>query len=375
MVQPLNPEPAVVNPRKVDGLVDTSQIKDSIQFSRVVIVRTDVRRQDFPTQEAYIADLECIARSEQVAKILIGMGVPTQVIVANTKITDTLSKIKPDLCINFVDSIRGSGQIASGIPGIFELLRIPYVGAGTLGLALSNNKYLTKALLEAWEIPTPQYQLFRNPKQPLEYDIRYPLIVKLNEEHGSVGIDQDSVVTNDRELRERLRYLIGIYKQPALVEEFIENAVELTGVVLEANKTVKVFLSERTYDAPKTGFKLLTFDTKWATDLGHEEPVTYKPFTRGNNSLIRSIKEDLRTAFEVTKMDDLGRFDIMLDKYDNYYIIDSNANPALGPETAVAYAAKVNGHRFTTILLNILQRNKQDLLHTNGVSPNYQISI
>lgn len=332
------------------------------QFSRIAIVRTDVQRADFPTEEAFIAEQECIARSEQVAEELRKLGLEAIVIPADVYLSESLMKVKPELCINFVDTVRGSGALASSIPGIFELLRIPYVGAGTLSLALNNNKYLTKTLLEAWDLPTPQSQLFRSPNQEVDYDLRYPLIVKLNEEHGSVGIDQASVVTNDKELKARVQFLISTYNQPALAEEFIEDAREITGVVLEAKQTVKVFLSERSYDMQNDGFRLLTFETKWATDLGKEEPVEYVSFEAASEQLARSIKEDMRTAFDVLKMDDFGRFDIMLDKYNNYYFVDANANPSLGPESSVARAIQANGQKFSTVLMNILQRNTQDLL-------------
>lgn len=339
----------------------------SKQFSKIAIVRTDVKRTDFPTYEAYLAERECIERSDLMAEILTEMGVDTTVIPADSHLVKNLQKLKPELCINFVDTLRGSGALASGIPGIFDLLRLPYVGAGTLALSISSNKYLTKTLLEAWDLPTPQYQLFRSPHQQLNYDMRYPLIVKLNEEHGSVGIDQASVVTNDKELKARLQFLIETYNQPALVEEFIENGREITGVVVEAKQTVKVFLSEREFEAPESGFKLVTFDTKWATDLGMQEPVEYISYDEKDENLIRNIKDDLRQAFEVLKMDDLGRFDVILDKY-NHYIVDANANPSLGPVSSVARAVAANGQKFTTILLNILQRNKQDIVNSTAKS-------
>lgn len=328
-------------------------------FSRIAIVRTDVQRRYFATEEAYIAEAECIPRSEQVKAMLENLGVSTEIIVADEQLSLQLINYKPDLCINFVDTVRGSGPLASGIPGIFDLLNIPYVGAGTLALSLNNNKFLTKALLEAWELPTPQYQLFRSPHQELDYELRYPLIVKLNEEHGSVGIDEHSVVTNDKELKARVEYLMNLYHQPILAEEYIENAREITGVVLEA-KQKRVFLSERVFENDGQ-FKVLSFETKWATDLGKEEPVEYAPFSADEHKeLVADIKQTLRKAFEVLKMDDLGRFDLMLDRYNNFYIIDCNANPSLGPESSVARAALSNKQKFETLLLNILQRNRLD---------------
>lgn len=342
------------------SLLDPLQGKPKDWFSFITIVRSDVQRRYFATDEAYIAEQEVIARSESVKSFLEKFGIRVNIVVADEFLSENLRKDRPDLCINFVDTVHGSGPQCSGIPTIFDLLNIPYVGTGTLALSINSNKFLTKNLLEAWEIPTPQYQLIRSINQDLDYDLRFPLIVKLNEEHGSVGIAQNSVVTNEAELRERAKFLIDTYKQPVLVEEFIENGRELTAVVLEAKQT-KVFLSERKFDAPPDAqFKLITFETKWATDLGKEEPVDYLPFLTENKRLINEIKQDVRKAFEILKMDDFGRFDIILDKYDNHYIVDCNTNPSLGPESSVARAAQANHQKFETILLNILQRNKLD---------------
>src|SRR3989344_2023224 len=340
-------------------------------FRKILIVRSDVVREEFPTEEAYLSEAECITRSQAVADVLGKLGVETLVIPADEKLAERLAAEKPDLCINFVDTVHGSGALSSIVPGIFELLQIPYVGAGTLGFALGNNKYLTKTLLEAWELPTPQYKLFRTHTQELDYELRYPMIVKLNEEHGSLGIDTNSVVTNPRELRARVEWLIKTYKQPVLAEEFIENARELTVVVLEATQR-KVFLSERKFEVPNSQFRLLTFETKWATDLGREEPVKYVPVTDLNKNLIANIKDDVRTAFDILRMDDLGRFDVMLDRYNNYYIVDANANPSLGPGTSVSFSAQANGQKFETILINILQRNKLDILQ-RATHPENQI--
>ena len=328
-------------------------------FKHIVIVRSDVQREFFPTDDAYMSEVECIVRSEHVKRELEKLGVKTSILVANASLMENLNRVKPDLCINFVDSIRGSAPMSAGIPGIFDLLGIPYVGAGTLALSLNSNKYLTKSLLKTWHLPTPQYQLLRSVHQELDYDLRFPLIAKLNEEHGSVGISDHSVVTNEKELRDQVHFLMTAYKQPVLIEEYIEDARELTAVVLESQNT-KVFLSERAYELAPGKFKAVTFETKWATDLGKTEPIEYIQYKDPEGKISAKIKDDARKAFEILKMDDIGRFDVMLDKYNNYYIIDCNANPSLGPESSIARTAAANNQDFLKVLSHILKRNMLD---------------
>ncbi len=325
-------------------------------FPKVGIVRSDVKREYFPTEEAYISEKECILRSEQVADVLEGkFHIRTEIMIADERLGEKLLKIKPDFCINFVDSIRGSGSLAAGIPGIFELHQVPYMGSNTLSLSLTYNKFLTKTLLRNMGIPTPRYQLFRNYHQPVDYDLHFPLILKLNEEHGSVGMDASSVVTSERELRSKLKELFDLYDMPVVAEEFIEGATEVTGFIYESTQ-MRTHLNRTLFDKPRgQEFKLITFTTKWAEDLGKKPQVTYTPFRTDSTGLIPDIKEDLRRAFKTLKMDDYARFDILLDKYDNYYFVDCNANPEFGPES------HINGYKFENVMYDLLRHNHKEL--------------
>lgn len=327
-------------------------------FSKIAIVRTDVQRKDFITEEAFIAEQEVIARAGQVADTIFQeFGIRTEIFPADNDLFANLRSYKPDLCINFVDTVKGQGALAAGVPGVFDILELPYVGAGTLSLSLNTNKYLTKTLLEAWDIPTPRYQIIRTPGQEIEYDFRYPLIAKLNEEHGSVAIHDDSVVTNEKELRVKVKWLLETYKQPVLLEEFVDAATEITGLVLEGKNT-NIFLAERAFEKPADSrFKLLSFETKWATDLGMVEPVEYQKITSLSKQTIQAIKRDLKQAFDILRMDDIGRFDIMIDQYENYYFVDCNANPSLGPESSAARASSVSGTTFVQIMKHLLLHN------------------
>jgi D-alanine-D-alanine ligase len=335
--------------------------KPSDWFPHIAIVRSDVKREYFPTEDAYLSEQECIARAEVVKKEVENLGIVCDIVVADDFLSERLAALKPNLCINFTDSVRGHMPSCAGIPTTFDLLGIPYVGANTLCLSLNCNKYLTKTLLEAWELPTPQYQLFHKPTQEIDYELRYPLILKLNEEHGSVGISEKSVVTNEKELRAQLEYLISTYRQHVLAEEFIEDGRELTALALESDN-LRVFISERVYEPITKRFKLVTFEFNYSEHFGLNPQWEHRQFIDHGGHL----RSDIRKAFEILKMDDIARFDVMLDKYGNHYIIDCNSNPSFGPEEAVASIAKVNGKTFQDVLVTILRRNMMDRTSVAG---------
>src|SRR5437868_3070890 len=55
------------------------------------------------------------------------------------------------------------------------------------------------------------------PKCPL----KWPVIVKPGTEDASVGIEQASVVTSQKQLEDRVRYVLDAYGPPVLVEQFV----------------------------------------------------------------------------------------------------------------------------------------------------------
>jgi len=71
----------------------------------------------------------------------------------------------------------------------------------------------------------------RSPRDPLQPDLAFPLMVKPAREGTSIGITQASRVHDDRALRVQIERVLDTYRQPALVEEFIEGTEYTIGLV------------------------------------------------------------------------------------------------------------------------------------------------
>jgi D-alanine-D-alanine ligase len=107
------------------------------------------------------------------------------------------------------------------------MLGIPYTGSGVMTLAIALDKAMTKRVLQFHGLPTPEFQTFVTGDEPLNSRLKYPLFVKPVMEGSGMGITAKSVVRNARELRAQVKEMIAVYRQPALVEEYIEGR-ELT---------------------------------------------------------------------------------------------------------------------------------------------------
>jgi D-alanine-D-alanine ligase len=293
---------------------------------KVAILYSDVKREYFVSEQTYLSEEGADLYAGEVASYVEKMGIKVVTIAGDNHMAQNIQAFDPDMAINLIDSVRGDSSLGSSIPGVLEVLHIPYTGAGTLGWALGCNKFLMYQLMQSSGIPVPTHQLVTSNSDMIDPELRYPLFPKLNYEHSSIGVGEDSICHNEKELRAKLKDLFTTFKQPVLIDEFIAG-IEVTASVLDGLNT-KVYAVQRKV---AEGIEdVVTFDTKWKDYLGmtylkYEDPI---------------LKDYVKQAFNLLKMSDYARFDIRIDAAGRYYFIDPNANPFFGPpkETHATYS-------------------------------------
>jgi len=143
---------------------------------------------------------------------------------------DTVRSYQPDICFNICEGHVGDAREAQ-VPAILEMLRIPYTGSKVLTLALALDKPMTKRILTYHDLPTPQFQVFERADEPLSPDMIFPMFAKPSREGTGIGVTADSIIMNEEQLRDRVQSLIDRYKQPVLVEQYIEGREITVGLV------------------------------------------------------------------------------------------------------------------------------------------------
>lgn len=320
---------------------------------KVGITYSDAHRDYFPTEAQYITEKGADEDARLIGSYLETLGVKVFLYPGNASLPGRLRRDKPDMMINLVDSVKGDESLSATIPGVLELLDIPYTGADILGMSLDTNKFVVKKLLQQNGVPTPNYQLFNTPNDYLDPSLRFPLISKLNSIHGAVEITKDAVSENEKHLRERIKYLIQTYKQPVLVEEFIAGR-EITAILLEGMNKM-VYLAEKVFIHPEAKYVFTTFEDQW---LLHGD-LTFH-YKKMEDPVLR---EYVKRAFDITNMYDYGKFDIRLDQSGRYFFIDSNCNPAFGPkelDIALSVILDLYSISFYEILKRLLLNTVRD---------------
>ncbi len=141
-----------------------------------------------------------------------------------------LAKYKIDICFNTCEGHRGKSREAQ-IPAILDMLGIPYTGSGVMALTVALDKAMTKRVLQYYSIPTPSFQSFVTGNEPIDSRLNFPLFAKPQLEGSGIGITANSICRTPRELREQVRYLLRAYKEPVLIEEYIEGREITTGLL------------------------------------------------------------------------------------------------------------------------------------------------
>ncbi len=262
----------------------------------------------------------------------------------------SLKSKNPDVVINLCESAFGDSQLEMDVPSILELLDIPYTGSPPLTLGLRQNKGLTKDILKANRIPTPDYQIIMGLKSPRKR-MDYPLIVKPLSEDASLGISRKSLVRNDRELATRIRYVNRAYNQPALVEKYIDGR-ELNVAVLGNEEPRCLPISEILFeflDKPK----IVDYSAKWLKESDEYRKTVPVCPAKLDRSLARRVKGVALQAYRLLRCRDYARVDIRLRRRVPY-VLEVNANPDISPESGFVRSLGAAGIPFDDFVREIL---------------------
>lgn len=343
----------VEDKQQVHLAVDTDALK---RFKLIVVAYSKVDREHFPTKEAYEAEIEVEQRAVEVAESIRKLGIPVRTIPGDQYFYTNLLVDKPDLIVNLVDTLRGKDNLCTSVPAALELANTPYTGTGMEGLVIGSNRSLTKRVLMAYDIPTPPFQFIRRVGTKVDEDLGFPLIVKLNDSGGSVGIDNKAVKEDAKAANDKITKMISTYKQPVIVEKFIDG-LELTVVVFDDGYKKHVFMAQK-----KFGVK----------PDGKHEFTSFESYDDWNSYKYRPVEEDLK--YRVTKLavrafnglchKDYAKFDVRVDETSGIpYFTDSNPNTAFGPSLGLPMTdvLKLNGISFSEVLASLLSKYAREL--------------
>jgi D-alanine-D-alanine ligase len=298
------------------------------------------------------------------------LGVGDDVLDAASEI----ASFAPDAVFNLCESIGGDNSFEPLLPLLLEQAGIAYTGSAPLALGLALNKHKAKEVLRGAGIPTPDAVTLRAPDVS-SVALAFPLIVKPSREDASVGITRDSVVHDRAALERQVTAVIARYRQPALVERYIEGReiyVSMLGRPDDEPEMLplhEIDFSEMPADRPR----IVSFEGKWvetSPEFNGTRPVACTGLA---DDLAERIAEVARTAFAAMELRDYGRLDLRVGDDGTPYVIDVNPNCDLSETAGFARAGRAAGLGYDEVIrrivdLALLRRPHADTIPLAGRS-------
>lgn len=249
-----------------------------------------------------------------------------------------------DLVFNLCEGVLGKPRFEMHFALALEMLGIPFTGCDPIAVALCTDKRRVKGLLRAAGIRTPEEYVAR----PEAGGRAAQYIVKPSIEDAGVGIDASSVVSSRQELEARCRFIEETYRQPALVEEFIDgaelNQAMYCGRILPPGEIVFA-------DHFRPEERIVGWKAKWASGSAEDRGTTNRTPARVSEHTREAIVNLCLRATRVLGLETgYCRFDLRQSAAGDLYIIDINPNPDIGPGSGFRKALEAAGIGFRDFL-------------------------
>jgi len=265
-----------------------------------------------------------------------------------------LDELQPDICFNVCEGFRGDSREAQ-VPALLEMMGLKYTGPTPLAAAITHDKPTTKRILNYYGLPTPLFQVFQSADDALRPDLQFPLFAKPAHEGTGMGINNRSLCHTERELRDSVAYLIEAYKQPALVETYIEGPDITCGLVGNGSRMSDVHFF------PITEVDFSGYPDELLPIYGSQQKVDYDDLYRHkcpaplSEAMTEQIRRLTHQTFLVTGSRDFGRVDFRIDaRTQQPYILEINALPGITPRSDLTLMAEAEGWTHGEVVRSVL---------------------
>lgn len=226
-----------------------------------------------------------------------------------------------DLVFNVAEGIYGRSREAQ-VPALLELYNIPYTLSDPLVCAMTLDKAITKQIVRASGLNTPNFFVVHDLGDITQIDLRYPLFAKPLAEGTGKGVTEKSRIDSSEGLTLVCQHLLATFKQPVLVEEYLPGREFTVGVIGNGSEarvlgTMEVRLREKD--------NIYSFEAKenWQHLVAYSMPQT---------GHIRNAVEALALgSYRALECRDAARVDIRLDTADEPSFMEVNPLPGLNP--------------------------------------------
>lgn len=200
--------------------------------------------------------------------------------------------------------------------------------------------------------------------------MKFPLIVKPAQMDNSIGIDNNAIVNDEKELQSKVGYINRTYNQPALVEEYIPGRDLDVGVIGNGFNAKVLPIAEVSYNGLSNSFnKIFSYEAKWDKQCELYRVTDYLFDMDVPKCVEARIKRIALDLYRILDLRDYGRVDIRLGEDNVPYVLEMNPNPGISCDCSTPMAAESLGMSYDDMIEMILENALDRYNLKNQVQP------
>lgn len=232
-------------------------------------------------------------------------------------------------------SIGENGQLQA----LFDVMGVKYTGTGYIGSLLAMDKDISKKLMRANNIKTPEWSVMNLrciSDKDMQIPMGLPCVVKPCSCGSSIGV---TIVRNESEFYKALDFA-RVYEDKILVEKLIEGREFSVGILDgEALPVIEII--------PKTGF--YDYKNKYQKGLAEEIcPARLSP------QLTERVQRIALDVHNVLRLGYYSRIDFILDSSNELYCLEANTLPGMTPTSLLPQEALAVGISYNELCEKIV---------------------
>lgn len=254
---------------------------------------------------------------------------------------EIIKKFNPDLIVNLVETINGDGRLIHIAPTLFDYLGIPYTGCSSDAIYLTSNKILSKEFMSGKKINTAKFITLENIEE-IEISTDEKFLIKSVWEHASVGIDEHKL--NLPNSKNEIKSILNNYiKENRLffAEKYIDGRE--FNISLIAGK-VMPYAEIKFLNFPENKPKIVGYRAKWDEEsFEYKNTVRSFDFKKEDEDLLIKLENLCVDCWKKFKLRGYARVDFRVDKNNEPYVLEINANPCISADSGFVAACNKFG--------------------------------
>jgi D-alanine-D-alanine ligase len=274
---------------------------------------------------------------------------------------DTLSAVleweDPDLVFNLVEGVDGKGILASAAPRLLAEMGMPFTGVGAAAMDFTCDKPKTKARLRAAGLATPDWSTPPDwPGLDLLSEGGRAFIVKAALEDGSIGLDDNCVVSGAAAVKARAEECLRRFGGAWFAEEYVEGREFNLSLLGNARKLRILPMAEMTFaDWPGDKPRIVGYGAKWDEgSAGYRHTVRRFGVENDEPALAAKLKSSCEKVWQSFDLTGFVRVDFRV-RNGEPLILELNPNPGISPDAGFAAAAEEAGMTYDDLIEAIVQ--------------------